>query len=266
MGLAGGFIRYRAHARRAPEFKRCLADSETRPGRHRLQLCLRLNKGERSSRRAVRRDLPDAQRPEGAAVHDLHGHGLGAFPRLHHAASAQRGATRRRHDFVRRRPHGDSPTPVRSAEQYAEKLGLKKHLVFSRLTVSRSAMCRTSFARNRRAIGDILADPQRAYLCLRVARHGTGREGGAREYHRERWACNGARYANWMQRKAGSSGGDLLMDAALRGQIRPSSVSLAGDGRIAILHGSLSPGGWRFPRWRRWTPGGNTSSAPTGIG
>ena len=77
--------------RRTAEFQQPFSDREARARRRRLQLCVRSEEGRQGPRRrAVRRDVPDAERSEGAAVDDLHRHRLGAVSRLHDAPSAQR--------------------------------------------------------------------------------------------------------------------------------------------------------------------------------
>ncbi len=78
-----------------------------------------LKKGDKvESGRAVRRDLPDAERSEGEAADDLHRHRLGAVPRLHHAPAARGRGIYRADDAGVRRAHGlrSCPISARSAK------------------------------------------------------------------------------------------------------------------------------------------------------
>ena len=117
---AAPLFRFEPARRRAAQFQQSLADGEARAARRLLELRLRSEEGRQGARRRpVRRDLPDAERSEGAAADDLHRHGFGAVPRLHHAPPAQRRGRVGEHDAGVRRPHAEFAALFRPAEQSA---------------------------------------------------------------------------------------------------------------------------------------------------
>ena len=158
----------------------------------------------------------------------------------------------------------DSAALFRSAEKSAGDVAEEASGLQPRSPVSPSAMSRTSCARSRTpsAISWPIPTPTSMSAGFAAWSRASKRRWGTSP---RRWACNGARCATRCARKAATTARPID-GRGLRRESRPSFISFASDGAIAIPRGSHSPGGWRPSRWKRSTPGGSTSSAPTGIG